>query len=206
MTELHQAVASGHYERAEQLLRAGRCDPNHKDADWGDWTPLHWAAANGTAEARATGKAASPRAAAQPSIPAGHAAMLRLLLTRGARPCVRDAAGRTPAHCAAEAGRLPALRALHAGRAPMDAADPFGDTPRRLAEIYGHAECVGFLETAEVESRDYRRTAAMRGVPLDQVDEDWELKKGELERNLACARRGYTTPAQKKTQRKRRKQ
>ncbi|NXJ15211.1 ANR66 protein, partial [Odontophorus gujanensis] len=122
MTELHQAVASGHYERAEQLLRAGRCDPNHKDADWGDWTPLHWAAAK------------------------GHVAMLRLLLNRGARPWVRDAAGRTPAHCAAEAGRLPALRALHAGRAPMDAADPFGDTPRRLAEIYGHAECVGFLE------------------------------------------------------------
>ncbi|XP_065586518.1 ankyrin repeat domain-containing protein 66 isoform X2 [Cyrtonyx montezumae] len=182
MTELHQAVASGHYERAEQLLRTGRCDPNHKDPDWGDWTPLHWAAAN------------------------GHVAMLRLLLNRGARPCVRNAVGRTPVHCAAEAGRLPALRALHAGRAPMDAADPFGDTPRRLAEIYGHAECVGFLETAEVESRDYRRTAAMRGVPLDMVDEDWELKKEELERNLACARRGYTTHAQKKTQRKRRKQ
>lgn len=78
---------------------------------------------------------------------AGHVAMLRLLLSRGARPWLRNAAGWTPAHCAAEAGRLAALRTLHAVHAPMDAADPFGDTPRRLAQIYGHAECVSFLET-----------------------------------------------------------
>ncbi|XP_021248719.1 ankyrin repeat domain-containing protein 66 [Numida meleagris] len=183
MSELHEAVAAGHYERAERLLRAGRCDPNQKDADWGDWTPLHWAAAR------------------------GHVAMLRLLLGRGARPCLRNAAGWTPAHCAAEAGRLAALRTLHAVHAPMDAADPFGDTPRRLAQIYGHAECVSFLETAEVESRAYRRMAAMRGVPLDQVDEDWELKKEELERNPACAWRSRAAAsAQKKMERKRRKQ
>ena len=77
---------------------------------------------------------------------AGHVAMLRLLLGHGARPCLRNAAGWTAAHCAAEAGRLAALRTLHAVHAPMDAADPFGDTPRRLAQIYGHTECVRFLE------------------------------------------------------------
>lgn len=59
---------------------------------------------------------------------------------------------------------------------------------------------------AEVESRNYRQTAAMRGMPLDQVDEDWELKKEELERNPPCAQHSYATSVQKKTQRKRRKQ
>ncbi|XP_015715421.1 ankyrin repeat domain-containing protein 66 [Coturnix japonica] len=181
MTELHQAVAAGRYARAERLLRAERCDPNHKDPDWADWTPLHWAAAR------------------------GHVSMLRLLLGRGARPCLRNAAGWTPAHCAAQAGRLAALRALHAVHAPMDAADPFGDTPRRLAEIYGHKECVSFLQTAEAECRNYRQAAAVSGMPLDQVDEDWELKKEELMRNPPCARHSCATSAQKKIQRKRRK-
>uniref|UniRef100_A0A8C3Q2Y1 Ankyrin repeat domain 66 n=1 Tax=Chrysolophus pictus TaxID=9089 RepID=A0A8C3Q2Y1_CHRPC len=132
--------------------------------------------------------------------------MLRLLLGHGARPCLRNAAGWTAAHCAAEAGRLAALRTLHAVHAPMDAADPFGDTPRRLAQIYGHTECVRFLEIAEVESRNYRQTAVMRGMPLDHVDEDWERKKEELERNPPCAQRSYATSAQKNMQRKRRKQ
>ncbi|NXC40345.1 ANR66 protein, partial [Penelope pileata] len=182
MTELHEAVASGDYDLVEEILRTGRCDPNHKDVDWSDRTPLHWAAAK------------------------GHSAMLRLLASRGARLCLRSAVGWTPAHFAAEAGRLGALRTLHALHAPMDAADPFGDTPRRLAEIYGHRECVKFLETAEVESRNYRRTAAMRGIPLDQVDEDWELKKEEFERNPPYARQNNTNSVQKKNQKKKGKQ
>lgn len=47
MTELHEAVAVGDYDLAEEILRSGRCDPNHKDVDWHDRTPLHWAAAKG---------------------------------------------------------------------------------------------------------------------------------------------------------------
>ncbi|NXL94331.1 ANR66 protein, partial [Alectura lathami] len=179
MTELHEAVAAGDYELVDEILRTGRCDPNHKDLDWNDRTPLHWAAAK------------------------GHSAMLRLLASHGARLCLRSSAGWTPAHFAAEAGRLGALRTLHALHAPMDAADPFGDTPRRLAEIYGHRECVKFLETAEVESRNYCRTATMRGIPLDYLDEDWELKKEEFERNRLCASQHHTT--QKKNLKKMRK-
>ena len=34
---------------------------------------------------------------------------------------------------------------LHQYHAPMDRKDPFGDTPRRIAEIYGHKETVDFL-------------------------------------------------------------
>lgn len=47
MTELHEAVAVGNYHWVEKILKAGHCDPNQKDADWHDRTPLHWAAAKG---------------------------------------------------------------------------------------------------------------------------------------------------------------
>lgn len=69
----------------------------------------------------------------------------------------------------------------------------------------GFEDKLPFFPRAEVESRSYRQTATMRGMPLDQVDEDWELKKEELERNPPCAQRSYATSAQK-MQRKRRKQ
>lgn len=47
MTELHEAVAVGDYELVKKILKAGHCDPNQKDVDWHDRTPLHWAAAKG---------------------------------------------------------------------------------------------------------------------------------------------------------------
>ncbi|NXI63977.1 ANR66 protein, partial [Anseranas semipalmata] len=182
MTELHEAVALGDYDRVNEILRTGRCDPNHKDVDWNDRTPLHWAAAKGQSE------------------------MVKLLVDHGARLCLRSDVGWTAAHFAAEAGRLGALRTLHSLHTAMDAPDLFGDTPRRLAEIYGHKDCAKFLETAEVESRNYRRTAAMKGIPLDQRDEDWELKKKEFERNPPYAQQNYTTSAQKKNRKKMGKQ
>ena len=54
--------------------------------------------------------------------------------------------GWTPAHCAAEAGKVTILRALVAAGVPIDKKDKYGDTPRRLAETYGHWECVKFLK------------------------------------------------------------
>jgi len=69
-----------------------------------------------------------------------------VLVESGARPCVRTDTGRTPAHCAAEAGRLGVLRLLHALRAPVDLEDVSGDRPIRMAEMYGHADCVHFLK------------------------------------------------------------
>ncbi|XP_057283526.1 ankyrin repeat domain-containing protein 66 isoform X2 [Pezoporus wallicus] len=132
--------------------------------------------------------------------------LVKLLVDHGARHCLRTEVGWTPAHFAAEAGRLGVLRTLHSLHAAMDAADLFGDTPKKLAEIYGHRNCSRFLERAEVESRNYRRTAAMKGIPLDQVDEDWELKKEELKRNPPCSWKRYTSFAQKKSPKKREKQ
>ncbi|KAG8580021.1 hypothetical protein GDO81_007089 [Engystomops pustulosus] len=98
----------------------------------------------------------------------------------GARPCLRTDNGWTPAHFAAESGKLSVLRTLHSLHAPIDATDIHGDSPRRIAEIYGHKDCVKFLETAEVECRDHRLAAALEGNPLDEVDEDWEAKRSEI--------------------------
>ncbi|XP_063279947.1 ankyrin repeat domain-containing protein 66 isoform X2 [Prinia subflava] len=182
MTELHEAVAVGDYDRVKKILKAGHCDPNQKDVDWHDRTPLHWAAAKGRWD------------------------LVRLLADHGARHCLRSRVGWTAAHFAAEAGQLRVLRSLHSLHAAMDAADLFGDTPRRLAEIYGHRECCKFLEKAEVESRNYRRKAALRKIPLDQRDEDWELKKEELKKNPPCFWEKCTASIRKKNGKKKGKQ
>ncbi|XP_019376534.1 PREDICTED: ankyrin repeat domain-containing protein 66 isoform X2 [Gavialis gangeticus] len=174
MTELHEAAALGDYDLVNEILKKGRCDPNHKDADWNDKTPLHWAAAKGQSD------------------------MVKLLVEHGARPCLRNDMGWTPAHFAAESGRPGVLRMLHALHAAMDAADLYGDTPKRVAEIYGHKDCVKFLETAEVECRNYRLTAARKGIQLDQTDEDWEHKKEELKKAIPCTQKKHAHCPQQK--------
>ncbi|XP_006881989.1 PREDICTED: ankyrin repeat domain-containing protein 66 [Elephantulus edwardii] len=160
MTKLHQAVAAGDYKLVKRILKKGLCDPNYKDVDWNDRTPLHWAAIKGQME------------------------VLNLLLEHGARPCLVTDVGWTPAHFAAESGHLNVLKTLHALHAAIDAPDFFGDTPKRIAQIYGQKSCVAFLEKAEMECRDHRRVAEQNGLLLDQCDEDWDVKKRELEQSL----------------------
>ncbi|XP_069034758.1 ankyrin repeat domain-containing protein 66 isoform X3 [Lepisosteus oculatus] len=132
---------------------------------------------------------------------------VKILIENGARPCLRTDSGWTPAHFAAESGRLGVLRMLHSLHAPIDKEDVSGDKPIRLAAIYGHKDCVKFLEicghdfessyitlqlttgnplklsSAEVESRDFQQMAELRGTPLDDTDEEWEEKKKEMEEN-----------------------
>ncbi|XP_062893112.1 ankyrin repeat domain-containing protein 66 isoform X2 [Mobula hypostoma] len=153
MSELHEAAAAGDTDLVEQILQKGSCDPSMKDPDWGDRTPLHWAAAKGKAD------------------------MVKLLITSGSRPCLRTTTGWTPAHFAAESGKLSVLKMLHSLHAPVDKADLYGDTPRRMAEIYGQGDCVKFLKVAEQESSNYRRAAEMKGILLDDTDEEWESQK-----------------------------
>uniref|UniRef100_A0A8C9GTJ1 Ankyrin repeat domain 66 n=1 Tax=Piliocolobus tephrosceles TaxID=591936 RepID=A0A8C9GTJ1_9PRIM len=160
MTKLHQAVAAGDYSLVKKILKKGLCDPNYKDVDWNDRTPLHWAAIKGKME------------------------VFRLLIEYGARPCLVTSVGWTPAHFAAESGHLNVLRTLHALHAAIDAPDFFGDTPKRIAQIYGQKACVAFLEKAEPECQDHRRAAQQKGLPLDECDEDWDAKKRELELSL----------------------
>jgi len=50
--ELHEAAAAGDLDLVEGLLRSHRCDPNHRDVDWGYRTPLHWASAGGSRRSR----------------------------------------------------------------------------------------------------------------------------------------------------------
>eukprot|EP00062_Callorhinchus_milii_P012098 gi/632958762/ref/XP_007895229.1/ PREDICTED: ankyrin repeat domain-containing protein 66 isoform X1 [Callorhinchus milii] len=161
MTELHEAAASADSEEVEEILKKRSCDPNLKDPDWNDRTPLHWAAIKGQGE------------------------MVRLLVQNGARPCLGTDTGWTAAHFAAEYGKLSVLRALHLLHAPVDKGDLYGHTPKRIAEIYGQTDCVAFLEKAELECAEYRRVAEQNGILLDDTDEEWEEQK---ERELAKRR------------------
>ncbi|XP_013012086.1 ankyrin repeat domain-containing protein 66 [Cavia porcellus] len=159
MTRLHQAVAVGDYGAVKWILKKGLCDPNHKDPDWNDRTPLHWAAIR------------------------GHMEVLHLLLEHGARPCLVTDVGWTPAHFAAESGHLGVLKVLHALHAAIDAPDFFGDTPKRIAQIYGQSACVAFLEMAEPQCRAHR----LAGLPQDERDPDWDAGKSRLQRSLRSA-------------------
>lgn len=78
---------------------------------------------------------------------AGFVQCIRLLLDNGAKGTIRMDMGWTPAHSAAEAGKLHALRTLHDDyKVPINRKDKYGDTPKRIAEIYGHKECVKYLK------------------------------------------------------------
>ncbi|XP_064809315.1 ankyrin repeat domain-containing protein 66 [Oncorhynchus masou masou] len=168
MTELHQAAAAGDFDLVEEILNKKKCNPNHRDIDWNYKTPLHWAAAKGQTET------------------------VRILVEHGARACLRTDSGWTPAHFAAEAGRLGVLRLLHSLHAPIDKEDFSGDKPVRIAEVYGHNDCVRFLESAEPECRTYRQMAVLNSFPLDDTDKEWEEQR-RLELNRT-AKQGITTP------------
>ncbi|XP_077416279.1 ankyrin repeat domain-containing protein 66 isoform X2 [Vanacampus margaritifer] len=150
MSELHQAAAAGDCDQVQEILRCKKCDPNLRDVDWGNKTPLHWAAAKGDVETA------------------------RLLIEHGARPCLRTELGRTAAHFAAEAGSVAVLRLLHSFHAPLDKEDAGGEKPVRIAHIYGQQECVAFLKKAEAEGKAYRKIAADEGLSVDDTDEEWE--------------------------------
>lgn len=75
----------------------------------------------------------------------GFVECIRMLLDAGAKGTARMSMGWTPAHSSAEAGKLLALRALVSAGVAVDRKDKYGDTPRRIAEIYGHRECATFL-------------------------------------------------------------
>ena len=68
------------------------------------------------------------------------------LLEYGADGEMRMAGGWTPAHCAAEKGCLAILQALVENGVSVTKKDHTGDTPKRVAQIYGHNNCIEFIE------------------------------------------------------------
>jgi len=125
MTALHEAAATGDAQACEYLLLSDESDPDGEDWDWGKRTPLHVAAA------------------------AGHVACVEKLLEHGADGDMRMAGGWTPAHCAAENGSVEILQVLVDNGASVTKKDNTGDTPKRVAQIYGHMDCVKFIERLE---------------------------------------------------------
>merc|ERR1711976_333487 len=119
-----------------------------KDPEWQNRTPLHWACAK------------------------GYVNCINLLLEYGAKGTARMDMGWTPAHVAAEAGKLNALRALHTAGISVTKKDSYKDTPRRLAEVYGHTECINYLTQIEEEEREIRLKA---GKTEELSDDDEEL-------------------------------
>ena len=73
-------------------------------------------------------------------------ACVEKLLEHGADGEMRMAGGWTPAHCAAEKGCVAILQALVDNGVSVTKKDYTGDSPKRVAQIYGHKECVKFIE------------------------------------------------------------
>ncbi|KAK7904230.1 hypothetical protein WMY93_016837 [Mugilogobius chulae] len=113
-----------------------------------------------------------------------HTDAVQVLLAHGARACLQTELGWTAAHFAAESGRLSVLRLLHVHHAPLDKPDHCGDTAQRIAQIYGHKECALFLKKAEAECQAYRKTAAQKGIKLDEDDEEWSRDAKENTDNM----------------------
>lgn len=86
-----------------------------------------------------------------PVLPAGDTETVRVLIEHGARPCLKTEHGWTPAHYAAEFGKLAVLQLLHSLHAPIDTQDCCGDKPVRIAEVYGHTDCVTFLRRLDTK-------------------------------------------------------
>ena len=59
---------------------------------------------------------------------------------------MRMTGGWTPAHCAAERGSLAILQALVQKGVNVTKKDFAGETPKRVAQIYGHQDCLEFIE------------------------------------------------------------
>ncbi|XP_072170443.1 ankyrin repeat domain-containing protein 66-like [Diadema setosum] len=135
MTELHEAAASGDSDHIESLLATGKYDINGPDLEWNSRCPLHWAAIR------------------------GHSESIRLLASYGARLDAVTDTGWSAAHFACEQGKILALKALYKSGAPIDLQDNYGDTPQRIAEIYGHHDCIAFISEALIELAEKKRQA-----------------------------------------------
>lgn len=127
--ELHEACATGESDAVEECIKSG-IDVNTQDTDWNDRTPLHWACMK------------------------GHGEIVQLLLKNEADPNLLMDNGWSSLHSAAETGHLSIIRALVQYGADIFKQDRYGDTPRKIAQIHGNAECVKYLYGLERQIAD----------------------------------------------------
>lgn len=121
---LHRAAEAGRLDEVRRSLDR-RVDPNARHPGWpGLPTALHVAAFH------------------------GHAAIVELLLARGADPRAANVQGRTALHVAADRDHALVLALLAQAGAPLAARDFRGDTARQVATDRGHAASLRVLERA----------------------------------------------------------
>ena len=158
---LHELAATGDAKQLEVLFRVqGVKDIDERDEDIEGQTALHWA------------------------VRRGHTACCDILLQNGADPSLRMYHGWTPAHCAAEIGNVDILELLVRHSGEVLGEDNYGDTPKKVAQVYGHKHVVKFLETIERDvlvvkegsnrEEDIENADISRGgdYPQDQVTSD----------------------------------
>jgi ankyrin repeat domain-containing protein 42 len=137
MTELHEAASTGDLIGLQEALKGGR-DPNEPDVHWGRRTPLHVACNF------------------------GHNKIVYILLKEKADPNLTTDIGWSPAHFACEGGKetiihlhqclyctylghVSCLQTLLTFGCDATTTDVYGVTPRRLAEIHNHQDCIRVL-------------------------------------------------------------
>ncbi|MGB7872945.1 MAG: ankyrin repeat domain-containing protein [Anaerolineales bacterium] len=81
----------------------------------------------------------------QSAVAGGHLEIIRLLLTAGASPNVREGGGYTPLHTAAYNGDAEIVRNLIFGGADLEAKSDKKETPLDMARKSGHDEVVNLL-------------------------------------------------------------
>jgi ankyrin repeat protein len=155
--DFFEACALGDTARAAELLSA---DPAHANRHSGDgFTGLGYACFFGHADlARLLldGGADPSLAARNPlgvaplhsAVTSGNAALVELLLGRGANPNAEEANGMTPLHTAAGHGNRQLIALLNAAGARRMHKAHDGRTPADVARDYGHAGLASELEGA----------------------------------------------------------
>jgi cytohesin len=123
---LHDVVARGERERAEQMLARDASLIETRSFD--GKTPLHYAVVN-----------------ARPD-------MVEWLLAEGADPNAADHTGLTPLHVAAALNRRPEARLLIVNGADLAARDVYGDTPLHSAALHGSARVLNDLLRAGADA------------------------------------------------------
>lgn len=172
------AAKSGH-ESVVRILVDGGCDVNVIDNE--HRTPLFYAAQSGLKEAveRLIQAGADPDLKGSEPSPliqaakGGFAAIVQILVSRGAGINHRDSQGKTALMCAAQGGHVDIMKVLLGQGASGRIEDVSGDSALTIAAWHGHLEAVRvLLPVSDIEhrERDEGMTALHLAIAKDSKD------------------------------------